>query len=54
MRHVSEKFTLHVIQFLQLSAHPVHSVNQVPQFAGRPDVQRRSKIPLPDLLDVAL
>ncbi len=51
---MGEEFSLHVIQFLKFSAHPIHGIDQVAQFAGRSNVQRRSKISLSDLLDVAL
>src|SRR5690242_3248497 len=54
MRHMGQEFALHVVELLELAAHPIDGVDQVAQFAGSPDMQRSSKIPLPYLFDVAL
>ncbi|MCG3770886.1 MAG: hypothetical protein JW384_02065 [Nitrosomonadaceae bacterium] len=54
MGDMGEKLPLHIIQFLQLRAHPIDGVDEVSQFAGSLNIQRRAEIPLPNLFDMGL
>ena len=54
MGDMGEKLALHIVQLLKFCAHPIYGVDEVPQFTGGSNIQRRAEIALPDLFDMAL
>src|SRR4029077_15929807 len=54
MRDMGEKLPLHIVQLLEFCAHPIDRIDEVSQFTGGSNIQRRAEIALANLFNMGL